>query len=482
MPSRHIKQLPTTPAFHFLSGAFNLSKWKIPYFSTSMQLEEAAKSLHLATELPGSESINWQIQELYQRDIDWPRVERDILPYLNNREQPQFFNSITIALLPFDDDRRELLPNFEAPHSWEPPSLDNAEERFQKTLRVGPISLGFWDAWNSPSDPGFQSGELRWNTDQLYGVAIDGQHRLAAIKSLVNDMSSSSHEFRDTRIPIVLLIFAPTLGYEAPSHKDQIELLRVLFIDLNKHSRPVSRARQILLDDRDPHAVCIRELVTDQLSIDYSALDLSPPRLPLSLVDWHSEQAKFDAGPYITTILGLDWIISQIFESSPISDYTAYNKIHTQVDKLCKSLDLQLNGATERLDELAKFELSPFSYTDSELQHIAAAFSDIWSLPICKMLTEFRPYRELLDLRRHNNSLRLEFQQWYERRQKAEADKYHGHAPQEYQKLINRFENPLRRPHYRNIAEGSFKGNRAHEGKQFGLQCCFSARPYRRIY
>ncbi len=453
MAPRYVEQTPTTPPFQFLSGAFKLSNWKIPYFSTTMHLEDVANSLHLAAELPGAETIDWKIQELYQRDIDWPRVERDILPYLNNREQPQFFNSITIALLPFDEHKNELLPNFDVDFAWSPPGLPDAAQRFNKTLQVGPISLGFWDAWTTPADPGFQSGELCWNKDQLYGVAIDGQHRLAAIKSLVNNISSSTREFRETRVPVVLLIFAPTLGFNSPSLKEHIELLRVIFIDLNKHSKPVSRARQILLDDRDPHAVCIRELVTDHLSDNYDELAAEPPQLPLAVVDWHSEQAKFDAGPYVTTILGLDWIVSHILESRPISDYTEYSKIKTQIEKLNRTLNVNLTDAIERVDELAKFEISSFSYTDAELKTIADAFAQIWSKPICKILTTLKPYSDLLERRARNNSLSLHFQHWYEMREKADGDKYYGHALKEYQALITRYESRVEDP----ISEISLK-------------------------
>ena len=55
----------------------------------------------------------------------------------------------------------------------------------QHKLSVGPIRFGFWDKWDTPQDPGFSTGKMRWNTQEVFAVAIDGQHRLAAIKEVV---------------------------------------------------------------------------------------------------------------------------------------------------------------------------------------------------------------------------------------------------------------------------------------------------------
>ena len=145
---RSVSDTPTTPHFDFLYGSFVISKWHIPYLSTTMSLAAAADALHLATDLPGAEEIAWRLDELYQRDIDWPRVERQIVPYLNNREVPQFFNSITIALLPFDPDGTSLAEDFDQAHEWHPPDF-TSPERFNNQTTIGPIRLGYWEIGRS---------------------------------------------------------------------------------------------------------------------------------------------------------------------------------------------------------------------------------------------------------------------------------------------------------------------------------------------
>ena len=58
----------------------------------------------------------------------------------------------------------------------------------------------------------------------------------------------------------------------------------------------MKRARQILLDDRDHLEMCVRSLVGPKLCDGLNELQEMPPTLPLTLIDWHSDQAKFDDG------------------------------------------------------------------------------------------------------------------------------------------------------------------------------------------
>ncbi len=451
MSRRVVADVAATPHFDFLYGAFTLSKWKIPYFATTMTLTEAAESLHLTTEIPGAERIEWKVNELFQRDIDWPRVERQILPYLRNAEVPQFFNSITVALLPYNPEAGELLQAFKDDVAWEPPSLVEPD-RFAKRSTIGPVTFGHWSDWATPQDREFQTGQMRWNVKQLFGVAIDGQHRLAAIKLLIK-ASSEVAAFRNTRLPVILLLFDERLGFSAPHDTSQVSLLRALFIDLNKHARTVSRARQILLDDRDPHAVCVRRLVGNQLTAHLDELSSLPPRLPLSLVDWHSEQAKFDSGPYLSTVLGLDWIVSKVLDTRPIRDFTDYSAVRTQIERLERRLDIDLADSRLRVDDLANVKLRPFVYTDGELDEIAEGFAQVWSMPIASLLTRFSPYAGLVDHRRSDGTLSLDFQYWYELFQRQQDDPFAGHATAEYRQLLGRLANRDHHP----VAESALK-------------------------
>lgn len=399
-----------TPHFDFVYGRFQLSSWSIPYFCTTMNPSDAAQSLKLVREFPGWEDNNWTLEELFQREVDWKRVSHRIVPYLKNRDHPQFFNSITVALLP--QLNGEVVP-YDTPGLSAPPLVKELGT-MRKEVTAGPLRVGYWGDWDHLGQRMARFGTLRWNPKQTFGVAIDGQHRLAALKELASSRSD------DTLVPIIILVFDPSLGYESPSPDDNIiPLLRSLFIDLNKHSVKVSRSRLILLDDRDPTAVCVRALVGDRLTDDLGDLSGAPPQLPLSLIDWHSDSAKFASGPYIGTILGIDWMVQRALGIRPVHDFTDYSKVRSQLRAIKRMLGVDLPQARRRLGECQETQ-RPFNYDDGsidgqdELGLVSRAFKEQWNPAIVHLLTKFRPYQRLIRIRDEARTTNATFVQWYQ--------------------------------------------------------------------
>ena len=440
---RVVHDIPATPHFDFIYGRYRLSSWAIPYFSTLMPIRKAAASLRLTADLPGSDDVMWRLDELYQREIDWPRVERQILPYLHAHEQPQFFNALTIALLPIGKSLSNVRQAFDPSQEWRPPRLDDPD-RFAKRITVGPITCGYWMDWSDFSQAEARTGQIRWNPDEVFAVALDGQHRLAAIQEFVQHPSISDDRLQDTSVPVIFLTLDPSFGYETRSSNSLVDVLRVVFIDLNKHAKIPTRARQILLDDKDPTSVCVRALVGESVTGDTTDLSARPRRLPLSLVDWHTEQAKFDEGPYVTTILTLDWAISALLGAKPVHDFMDYGALRRQVTALSKWLAIDLSDAHERLNNLEGVKLQPFAYAESqdndELQKIEKAFQGIWNPIFVELLTEFAPYRDLIRLRKETDSFTLDFANWYRLYYQKKKDRYRGRATTEYRHLLKRLE------------------------------------------
>ena len=445
---RIVSDIPATPHFDFIYGRYQLSSWSIPYFSTLMPLKHAAENLRIATDFPGSESVAWKLAELYQREVDWPRVERRILPYLRDLDHPQFFNALTIALLPTEQSLATAIQAFDATLSWKPPLLAE-RERFEKRIAVGPISFGYWTAWENLGDPGAATGQLRWNPDQVFAVALDGQHRLAALQDFVRNLAKPDASIKETSVPVIFLILDPDVGYCAPGATTLlVDVLRRVFIDLNKHAKIPSRARQILLDDRDPISVCVRSLVGDAVTGDMDDLDAVPARVPLLLVDWHTEQAKFEDGPYVTTILALDWAIGCLLRAKPVNDFMDYAAVGDQITVLSRWLDLDMSAAERRLDELEQGELRPFAYQDNsdndELRSIAEHFQGIWNPVFIALLTRFAPYRDLIALRSRNGTCTLDFTNWYRLFQHKRRDRHAGRATAEYKQFLGKMQQRTR--------------------------------------
>lgn len=437
---RVVEDIPGTPHFDFLYGRYDLSSWVIPYFSTIVSLRDAADSLRLAADFPGSDEVQWRLDELYQREVDWPRVERQIVPYLRGAE-PQFFNALTIALLPIGRSLSDTEHAFATDRSWRPPRL-NEDDRFQRILTVGPITCGYWSAWDDFSQAEARTGQIRWNPEEVFAVALDGQHRLAAIKQFVKNPGIPDAHLRATSVPVIFVALDPRFGYESAVVKSLVDVLRVIFIDLNKHAKVPTRTRQILLDDKDPTSVCVRALVGKTVRGDMTDLEASPARLPLALVDWHTEQAKVDEGPYVITILTLDWAITKLLDAKPVQNFMDYDAIRQQVRALELSLKIDMSAALGRVGDLKELELQPFNYAEvpenNELARIGSAFQTIWSPVFISLLTEFVPYRDLIVLRQTQGTFTLDFSNWYRLYYQQKRDLYEGRATVEYRQLLGR--------------------------------------------
>ena len=273
-------------------------------------------------------------------------------------------------------------------------------------------------------------GQLSWNRDEVYAVAIDGQHRLAAIKDLGAALR------RDSSLSVIFIVLADELGFRVPEGWNPIRTMRSVFIDLNKRAEPVSRARNLLLDDIDPRAQFVRRLFGPSLQFKVDNRDgpLGHPRghnrefdtrIPLVLVDWHGEtRSKIEQGPYLSSILALDWIVDKTLKarhprlkaipdllSLSIDDDGYFRKIRNDLrhwDASWKSA-----GIEEHWERCRESEM-PFFLESQEIRSLADEYEGIWGRPITRILTTIGPYPELLAIRQKADTLNPQFSQWYQ--------------------------------------------------------------------
>lgn len=440
------KSVHATDIFDFVYGRFDLTGgWTIPYLSTVMTFRQAKESLQLVTEFSGWESLSWKLEELFQRDIDWPRVERKIVPYLSNHSQPRFFNSITVALIPKSGTTLVEHADLEK-QLWHPPVIPD-EEASGRKVTVGPIAVRYYHDWEEVGSPASKLGKVRWNKDETFCVAIDGQHRLAAIK----EIAESGGEMSRADVPVLLILVDPVLGFRSPHATRNIDILRSLFIDLNKHAKRVSRMRLILLDDRDPTSLCTRATIGKALTDGFSEARQSTPLLPLTLVDWHTDGAKVDQGPYLISVLTLDWGVQKVLGTGPISDPMQFGSVRNQIGRLERALSLDLERAKERLAEAESAE-RPFAYSDSrpdELGDVEGAFREIWTPSVTWLFTRLAPYDRIINARESHGSDIADFTNWYQLWVGAEKDASGGHALTEYRRLVSRWAEQNR--HYETV-------------------------------
>lgn len=268
-------------------GALGNGDTKISYIQTSLTIDKI-DSLGLVSEIPGSEK--WPIRQLFQRDIDSQRVKDEIIPYFKNSSMAKFFNPLTIAVLPinkggsFSDKLQEKVcepsSHFENGGAYEIPNF----------YKVSYSNIG------SPS-----WGELQWNSSEVKLIAIDGQHRLSALKrlqALHHKDPTNSHlqdiGFSSWSVPIVLV----TVGHvdTRDSHHVILEKTRNIFVTINKQARPPSRSRTILLNDYSVTAICCQEVLD-------SCKD-TKGHIPLAVFDWREFRSdnRSDASPHLLSV------------------------------------------------------------------------------------------------------------------------------------------------------------------------------------
>ena len=367
----------------FVPGKYTLSQvGQVPYFSAVMPLQDLVNQIKLVEDIPEEARITWSLEELFQRDIDWKRVENDLVNgYLKDQNKLNFFNSLTIALLPrqgfkIEDDYGE--PEYSPSSSY----------KNWKKIDAGNICVEF--------NPDESIGLLRWHKERVIPVAIDGQHRLAALKQYCEDLTPGISSELNTKIPLILLILDNRVGFEGRHGKSLIETLREIFIDLNRNAREVATSRLILLDDLNIQSFCVRTLLASHVT------DTSTDVLPLSMVTWREDDAKFDvdSGYSITTVLNLNDIVDTCLGGAAlkVSDLLGETEVRRYVGNIKAKLELE-QEVQESIDDhpqLCVNRVEPFSFKTEHLSAFKEAFRLQWTPHIVQVFREFVPYKKYL--------------------------------------------------------------------------------------
>ena len=192
------------------------------YYSIKMKMKDVSKEIGFAEDFEDSKSLN----SIMQR-ARGTRAKTDIVKFLARRPD-RFFSSIVVAA-------RGGSPSF-------------------ATVELERDSLGLVE------DMEGHFGLLRFDGGQNY-YALDGQHRVTAIQTLLND--SEQRERLGVLVPdnfgeeTISVIIMTTSG----SKEEWKKKYRRLFSSLNRYAKPVDKDTIIAMDEDDLFAILTRRMV-----------------------------------------------------------------------------------------------------------------------------------------------------------------------------------------------------------------------------
>ncbi|MHC5938683.1 DNA sulfur modification protein DndB [Nostoc sp.] len=417
-----------------LTGQYTLAEGvALPYFISLMTIDRAIDELRVAEQVPASLEVKWSLKELFQREIDEDRVRQDIIKgYLLDSKKLKFFNAITIVLMPkgADDKIKDAFENSDAstapPIPWDGTDTEDAQWNQSDAKNayfegVQFVSIG-------------QQARLRWDANRVLAVAVDGQHRLWALRTFREDEKFRGGTLRPvekhTQIPVLFVLLHDSAGFlntqEQAEHSIR-SISRELFTDLNKNAKPMDKARELILDDKSINARCVRTLLTD------STAQYAPDLLPLSLVRWQDDSNRFDSSYYLNSLVHLDLLVSALLDLKEPSDPMDKKQVQELIKRINSSLgvngqEVQYDGrplsryyiedcCDDEQEPLAPFARLPEYYLASAVEGFKKNFRP-WVL---KLLLDFKPYHDLLEYARQHNLIEGTFGQFQAQTKKHKA-------------------------------------------------------------
>lgn len=238
-----------------------LGTWK--FYSTKMSAADLASQVKFADEVWEAKALNHWIQ----RALNVSRSKTQIARYLATQND-RFFNSIVVAAI-------EGNPKFFP--------IQIADDPQFAILADDRMNTAF--------------GVLRFDGTQKY-YALDGQHRLRAIKALLD------HEAGDYAMPpgfeseeFSVIIVVQKSG---ESREDFMKKYRRLFSNLNRYAKPMDKATTYIMEEDDAFAILTRRLIQEHPFFGWIDESCEATR-----VRCEGSENLAAREPYFTTIIGL---------------------------------------------------------------------------------------------------------------------------------------------------------------------------------
>lgn len=214
--------------------------WK--YYIVKMKMRELANDVQYAAEVYDERTLD----EAIQRVLNEGRVKKEIVTFLKYRPD-RFFASVVVASLGGN-------PLFY-------PVRITDDEKFS-VFKDQKIDEPF--------------GVLSFSGDQKY-YALDGQHRLKAIKTLLDhsdpDSKDAPEGFSEEEISVLMIVRS--------EEKDAafLQSYRRLFSSLNRYAKATDIDTNIIMDEDDAFAILTRRIINDHEFFRWGGKQKESPRI-----------------------------------------------------------------------------------------------------------------------------------------------------------------------------------------------------------
>lgn len=298
-----------------------MGRWE--YYIVRMSMRELTKNVLFASEIHEASVLSKAIQ----RQLNDSRARKQITTYLAKHED-RFFSSIVVAVLGGE------------PH-WHPVVMESKEFSIIASDRKLADSFGV----------------LTFNDEEKY-YALDGQHRLAAIRRLVEEpiANNAPDEFWNEEMSVILV--TPT---QLENYDDFLIRYRRLFGHLNRYAKPMSQFDNIVMDEDDAIAIITRRLASEHPFFRSAGDEYESSRIMMKKgknvqagsSHWTSLENLYDLnGLLLTTKKRRNdgWGKN----SDKLSEYTRFRPDEDEIDQLAAELSSRWNAIIDALPVLSE--------------------------------------------------------------------------------------------------------------------------------
>ena len=303
---------------HYPAIKARMGSWD--YYICKMTLKELANEVRFASEIYDDRTLD----EAIQRELNEGRVKKEIVSFLTRRPD-RFFSSVVVASL-------------------------GGNPRFY------PVSVSDEPQFAMIADQGLDEGfgVLTFRGDQQY-YALDGQHRLRAIKAVIDreDDVQPPEGFANEEISVLVIV------RQDKADKAFLEEYRRLFSSLNRWAKRTDEDTNIIMDEDDAFAILTRRLITDHEFFRWEGKQRGSPRVKTKGKNLNARDIQFTS---LQTLYGMNQILLTTADRetgwgsdrSSMAEFKTFRPDEEFLDQLSQELEAYWDGLLEVLPVLRR--------------------------------------------------------------------------------------------------------------------------------